>query len=50
MAARFIMLCVMRVISFVMGEGVSQYIVCKCVVGSIVLGFAGNVVDDLEVG
>ena len=46
MAARFF--CVMRVMSFVMGEGVSQFIICKCAIGSVVLGFAGDVVDDLD--
>ena len=49
MAARFCVFCVMRVMSFAMGEGgVSQFIVCKFVIGSNVLGFAGRVVDDLD--
>ena len=47
MAARFCVLCVMRVMSFKVGEGVSQFIVCKFVISSVVLGFAGGVVDDL---
>ena len=45
MAARFFVFCVMRVMSFGMGEGgVSQFVVCKCVVCSVVLCFAGDVV------
>ena len=38
----------LRVMPFAMGEHVSQFIVCKCVDGSVVLDFAGGVVDDLE--
>ena len=41
MAARCFVFCVMRVMSFAMGEIVSQFIVYKCVVGSSALGFAG---------
>jgi len=40
--------CVMKVMSFTRVEGVSQYIVCRCVVVSVVLGFAGDVLDDLD--
>jgi hypothetical protein len=41
--------CLMRVMSFAMGEGgVSQFIACKCFIGSVVLDFAGAVVDDLD--
>ena len=39
---------VMRVMSLVMGEGVSQIIVCKCAVCSVVLGFAGGAVVDFD--
>ena len=41
-------LCVMRVMSFAMGEGVSQIIVCKCVVCSVVSGLARDAVDDFD--
>ena len=44
----FFVFCVMRVMSFTMVEGVSQLIVCKCVVGVVVLDFAGGVADDLD--
>ena len=45
----FCVFCVMRMMPFAMGEGgVSQFIVCKCVIDSAVLGFAGDVVDDLD--
>ena len=36
---------VMRVMSFATGEGVSQIIVCKCVVCSVVSGFARDAVN-----
>ena len=43
------MFCEMRVMSFVIKVCVLQFIVCKCVDGSIVLlGFAGGMVDDLD--
>ena len=48
MAARFCVFCVMRVMCFTRVEGVSQYIVCKCVVVPVFLDFAGGVVDDLD--
>ena len=38
----------MWVMSFVMEEGVSRFIVCPCVVGSVSLYFARGVVGDLE--
>jgi hypothetical protein len=45
----FFLFCVMRVMSFAMGEGgVSQFIVCKCVIDSVVLCFAGGVVDNID--
>jgi len=47
-AVRYFKFCVMRVMSFVMEEDVSQFIVCKCVVGSVVFRFCGDVVDDLD--
>jgi len=44
----FCVFWVMRVMSFVMEEGVSRYIVCLCVDGSVILGFSGDVVDVLD--
>ena len=44
----FFVFCVMRVMSFVMGEDVSQIIVCKCVVCSVVLGFARDAFVDFD--
>jgi hypothetical protein len=38
---------VMRVMPFVMGEDMSRFAVCRCVVSSGFLGFVGDVVDDL---
>jgi hypothetical protein len=44
----FYVFYVMRVMAFVMEERcVLQFIACGCFVGSVVLGFAGDVVDDL---
>ena len=40
--------CVMRVMSFVIGECVLLFIVYKCVDGSIDLCIAGGEVDDLD--
>jgi len=40
--------CVMRVMSFAIGEGVSQIIVCKRVVCSVVSDFAGSAVGDFD--
>ena len=40
--------CVMRVMSFAMGEGVSQIIVCKCIVCSMVSSFAGDAFVDFD--
>ena len=48
MAARLFVFCVMRVMSFVIEECVLRFIVCRCVSGSVVLGFAGGVADDLD--
>ena len=42
------MFCVTRVMPFAMGEGVSQIIVCKCVVCSVVSGFAGGPAGDFD--
>jgi len=39
---------VMRMMSFVMEKGVPRCIVRPCGVGFVVLGFAGDVVDDLD--
>ncbi len=47
MAAHFFF-CVIRVMSFAMGEGVSHIIVCKCVVCSVDLGFAGDAVGEFD--
>ena len=44
----FFVFCAMRVMTFAMGERVSQLIVCKCVYGFVVLGFAWVMVDDLD--
>ena len=44
----FYVFFVIRVMPFVMGDCVFQFIVCSCVVGFIVLGFAGGVVDKLD--
>ena len=41
----FFVFCVMRVMSFAMGEGVSQVVFCGCVVCSVVSGFAGDAGD-----
>ena len=48
MAACFFVFCVMRVMSFAMGNGVSQIIICKCVVCAVVSGFAGDAVGDFD--
>ena len=44
----FFFICVMRMMSFAMGEGVSQILVCKCVVCSVVSGFAGDAVGNFD--
>ena len=45
----FFAFCVMRVIVlFGMGDGVSQFIVCECVVCSVVSNFARDVVVDID--
>ena len=41
MAARLFVSCVMRVMSYVIEECMLQFIVCRCIDGSVVLGFAG---------
>jgi hypothetical protein len=38
----------MRVMLFAIVEIVSQFLVCDSVVVSVVVGFAGGVVDDLD--
>jgi hypothetical protein len=44
----FCVFCVMRVMFFAMGEGVSHITVCKCVVCCVVSGFAGDAVGDFD--
>ena len=44
----FCVFCVTRVMSFAMGEDVSEIVVCKRVVCSVVLGFAGDAVVDFD--
>ena len=44
----FLCVCVMRVMSFARGEGVSHITVCKCVVCCVVSGFAGDAVGDFD--
>ncbi len=44
----FYVFCVMRVMSFALGEGVSQIIFCKCVFCSVVSRFARVAVDDFD--
>ena len=48
MAARFFLFCVRRVMFFVIKVCVLQFIVCKRVAGSVVLEFAGGMVNDLD--
>ena len=48
MTALFCVFCVMRVMLFAVVEIVLQFLVCDCVVVSVVVGFAGGVVDDLD--
>jgi hypothetical protein len=45
----FCVFCVMRVMLLLgMGDGVSQFIVCECVVCSVVSNFARDVVVDID--
>ena len=49
MAASFFVFCVMRVMMlFGTGDGVSQFIVCECVVCSVVSNFVRDVIFDIN--
>ena len=44
----FCVFCVMRVMLFAVGGGVSRFIVCKCVVCFVVSNFVSGVVVDID--